>query len=277
MYIASPAPVGYARTVAEAVSDLLWEIADCVELRRCKERSVLRHPCRAIIDLQADEPWEQHQRPEPWSGRLESARILFVSSNPSIDRKEPYPTGAWKRAEVEHFFERRFEDQIVEGTRPRKEGGAPAKKPVPYLNEALGIASALIGYPASPGVDYALTEVVHCKSANRQGLERRRGEPGALELCPTRYLRRIIEASGALLVVAVGADARRHLLREIELPGDFGLLARGHRPLIGPVPVGSRSRHFLAIGGISSADRRRVSDDRVLSSQDRERLRALLA
>lgn len=70
---------------------LLWEIADCSELRRCREEPDVAHPCQAISDLQADEPWDRHQRPEPWNGHLETAPILFVSSNPSIDRSEPYP------------------------------------------------------------------------------------------------------------------------------------------------------------------------------------------
>lgn len=259
------------------IVDLLWEIANCGELRRCKAQPDPAHPCQAIVDLQADVPWPEHQRPEPWNGDLGSAPILFVSSNPSIDRSEPYPTGASDREQVEPFFERRFEDQIVDGTRPRKKDGAVAARPVRYLNEVMRIASSLLGRPARPGTDYALTEVVHCKSARRRGLERQRGRPGALERCPPLYLRRIVEASGSRLVVAAGADVRRQLARELSLPADFGLLAHERRPLVGPVAVGGRSRHLLAIGGIGSAERRNVRDDRVLSPQDRGRVRALLA
>jgi hypothetical protein len=262
--------------VSEPINQLLWEIADCDELRRCRARPDEAHPCQAIVDLQADRPWQEHQRPEPWNGDFGSARILFVSSNPSIDRSEPYPAGASGRAEVERFFPRRFEEHIADGTRPRKLGGVPAARPVPYLNEVLGIASDLLGRVASPGVDYALTEVVHCKSAGRQGLERRRGRPGALERCPALYLRRIVDASGSRLVVAVGADARRALIRELSLAEDFGLLARGGRPLV-PVSGGSDGRYCLAIGGISSSDRRDVLDERVLSHQDLERIRQMLA
>jgi hypothetical protein len=258
------------------VEALLWEIADCAELRRCRAGSDPEHPCQAIVAVQAEEPWERHQRPEPWNGALATAPILFVSSNPSIDRTEPYPTGAADRQAVSSFFNRRFDDHIVGGTRPRKVGGVPAARPVPYLNEVMRIASSLLGRAANPGSDYAITEVVHCKSAGRRGLERRGGRPGALQLCPSLYLRRIVDLSGARLVVAVGSDARRQFGRELGLPGDFGLLAHGHRPLV-RMASSPDDRYYLAVGGISSSERRNVMDDRVLSAADRRFLRNLLA
>ncbi len=256
---------------------LLWEIADCPELRLCREHPDSSHPCQAIVDLQADRPWTDHQRPEPWNGDLVSAPVLFVSSNPSIDRTEPYPTGAWgDPGVVTDFFARRFEDHIVDGTRPLKLGNLVAAKPVQYLAEVKRIAANLFARPVEPGRDYAITEVVHCKSASRAGLDSKRGKPGALELCPSRYLRRVLEASGAKLIVVVGVDALRFTRREAGLPEDFGLLAKGCQPLLGPLRLGGGERHFLAVGGIGAADRRDVLSDLVIAPLDLARVRALL-
>lgn len=255
---------------------LLLEIADCPELRLCREHPDPSHPCQAIVDLQADRPWAEHQRPEPWNGRLESAPLLFISSNPSIDRSEPYPTGSWDDGEsIASFFERRFDDHIVDGTRPRKLDGRIAAKPVTYLNEVRRIASNLFDRTVAPGTDYAITEVVHCKSASRAGLERRGGQPGALARCPGRYLRRVVESSGARVMVAVGADALREMKGEVGLPEEFGLLARGGQPLVEAV-IGDRDRLLVAVGGIGSPNSRDVLKTVVLSSPDLARVQAAL-
>jgi hypothetical protein len=42
--------------------------------------------CRDVILTQDVPSLEKFQVPEPWCGDLESAPILFVSSNPSIDK-----------------------------------------------------------------------------------------------------------------------------------------------------------------------------------------------
>jgi len=47
--------------------------------------------------------------PEPWSGRIESTPILFVSSNPSFNRREDFPTVSWDDDRIEAFFTTRFE------------------------------------------------------------------------------------------------------------------------------------------------------------------------
>ena len=52
-------------------------------------------------------------------------------------------------------------------------------------------AGELLGREAVPGVDYAMSEVVHCKSA------RERGVGSALGECVPRYLEALVAASGA--------------------------------------------------------------------------------
>jgi nitrous oxide reductase accessory protein NosL len=52
-----------------------------------------------------------------------------------------------------------------------------------------------------PGVDYAITEVVHCKSPGQFGVTQ------ALHYCARMYTKRVIQSSGARIVVFVGAHA----------------------------------------------------------------------
>lgn len=63
-------------------------LPDCAESLR---RPTCDNSCSAIIDIQGALSWESFQVPEPWSGRLLTTPILFLSSNPSISGTEAYP------------------------------------------------------------------------------------------------------------------------------------------------------------------------------------------
>ena len=65
----------------------------------------------------------QLQVPEPWSGNLEHAPILFLSSNPSISTAELYPRWEWPDEEIADFFGRRFGGgQMGDNKKRRNEG-----------------------------------------------------------------------------------------------------------------------------------------------------------
>ena len=63
------------------------------------------------------------QVPEPWSGDLEGAPILFLSSNPSISTAELYPRWKWPDEEIAGFFGRRFSGGRMGGNRERRKEG----------------------------------------------------------------------------------------------------------------------------------------------------------
>ena len=54
-----------------------------------------------------------------------------------------------------------------------------------------------------PGKDFAMTEIVHCKSRNEEGVE------DAEDCCSTLYLERILTISPARVVIVYGARAKR--------------------------------------------------------------------
>lgn len=110
--------------------DLLLKIAHC-EIANERLNNLLQgiaddHPCTSICDYQCtDFPKKTSSKqkftkamfhvPEPWSGNLKTAEILFVGSNPSIDLKEKlfpkFESQEWsedKKNEVVNFFSTRL-------------------------------------------------------------------------------------------------------------------------------------------------------------------------
>lgn len=57
----------------------------------------LRHPCRKIVDSQ-DAFEGPFQVPEAWACNLESARIVYLSSNPAISAGNP--ASMWRAKRV---------------------------------------------------------------------------------------------------------------------------------------------------------------------------------
>lgn len=180
---------------------IFWDIINCPNIKNCHSGS----PCFDIISSQCQyhQPWHS---PEPWTGDIENARLLFVSSNPSIMKGEVFPytqnvplckktfVGAkfngysvpWPNNDIERFFESRLQGQIdpVSGKQY-----VSAKKQVLCVNGKYSrsvptwvkmdkYASAILGKKQiQAGIDYAICEVVKCKSKNEYGV------PSAMQYC----------------------------------------------------------------------------------------------
>ena len=70
------------------------------------------HPCAQVVrKMRFIAPLV----PEPWSGNLRDAPILFLSSNPSLNRKESYPEESWSDSQLEDFFSIASEEAIDSG------------------------------------------------------------------------------------------------------------------------------------------------------------------
>jgi hypothetical protein len=71
---------------ASDLLDTFLSVARCPNVRICLESDVF-HPCREIVESQRSggvQTYPDFQIPEPWVRELDHARILFISSNPSI-------------------------------------------------------------------------------------------------------------------------------------------------------------------------------------------------
>ena len=181
---------------------LLNDIAYCenvtkVLLNNCSS------PCEKIIKSQKNE-YSKFHLPEPWNGDIENCKILFISSNPSINNEEEYPDSEWEKELIEDFFTNRFSKEkkwVQNELRPLlKNGEYPLPKNwVRFWAALRSMAKVLLDTKKTKaGVDYAMTEIVHCKSHSEIGVEE------ALETCADKYLDRILKLSKAKIVVCLG-------------------------------------------------------------------------
>jgi len=200
---------------------LLLEIARCPVVSQCLANPGLAHGCSAIVRSQRSESLAEHRVPEPWSGHLATAPILFIGSNPSISANESpnAPDPRWRDSDeyITDYFENRFDRHIT----------AREYASVKFWQAVQDLATELLENPAIPGRDFALTEVVHCKSTAEGGVAQAMGE------CARRYLGRVIEASGAHIVVVLGAKAREATQATFDLhqmTGTLHLVDVGTRP-----------------------------------------------
>jgi uracil-DNA glycosylase len=211
---------------------LLIKIARCENARLASEDE--SHACRRVVAAQSGLGRTGHQLPEPWSGCIETAPLLFVGSNPSFNPHETFPVEEWPDDEIVAYF-----------TTPDR-----LDLNVRYWNVVRSIAGALLGREPRPGHDYALTELVRCKSWNEKGV------PQALGTCTERYLEKTLEVAGAKVVIALGKVAREGIASHIGCRSEIGLRR-------GTFNIGGRKRAVLMLGHPSSGQRQTPMDAEV--------------
>jgi uracil-DNA glycosylase len=198
---------------------LLGEIAHCSIAKAIRlGDSPVSVPCHNVVSLQAGKSF---QLPEPWSGQLDTAPLLFVSSNPAIDELEVYPDESWEDGKTIDFFQKRFtsEDGWVIDGRALQQRGTRGRG-VSFWGHARNRAREILQREVTPGVDFALTEVVHCKSLKERGVSE------ALDFCSERYLEKVIASAAAKVLVVYGkhaADAIRGRFGSAMIPQGPGL------------------------------------------------------
>ena len=105
---------------------LLARITRCPVAERCLDGEQL--PCSTIVGSQQAAAGGFHV-PEPWSGHITRAAVLFVSSNPSIDPGEAYPTSGWDDEGRVDFFACRFDQPATNPRRRTRPRGKPRSQP----------------------------------------------------------------------------------------------------------------------------------------------------
>lgn len=188
--------------------DLLLEIARCPIAASCLEVRSSQHGCAAIVHNQDVKSLDEFQLPEPWSGDIEKAPILFVGSNPSIANDPPdrFPRGWWQDEDIQKYFVNRFSGTEKVWVDHR------AFRRVTYWAKIWARAKEILGDGCRPGIHFALTEVVHCKSQREAAVD------GALPTCRDRYLRRVLEKSGAGVIAVLGKKSRTAVQDCLDIP-----------------------------------------------------------
>lgn len=194
------------------------------------------HPCAKIVKLQIGDTsnLSDRQRPEPWMGNLSKSQVLFISSNPSINEeelpfRENFPTFSWSLEESGDFFTNRIGEHVTFGhsslpnfiTRSvdgqYRNGLTRPLVPQYTWKKIHERALEIIGETADPSRNYALTEIVHCKSREEAGVKE------SSSICIDTWMSKILNLSPAKIVVIVGGQVRdRYAKSNLGLPETFG-------------------------------------------------------
>jgi len=151
--VVSDGPSALARGLSP-LAGLALSIAHCPEVEVA--RSTAGHPCRKIVTSQPADP-KVWQMPEPWAGNLATGRIVFLSSNPSINHAEEYPRGDWDDGKVVDFVTERFTHGWVKNGQVLLLDGTYHPKKVQFWVRVRKRAAELLGRVADPAVDYVMT------------------------------------------------------------------------------------------------------------------------
>jgi uracil-DNA glycosylase len=94
----------------------------------------------------------------------------------------------------------------------------------------------------TPGEDYVISEVVHCKSRNEGHVNE------VLDTCVKLYLMRLIECSTARIIVCMGKHAQNAVCKTYDFNQEDNLY--------GPVKIGKHDRHFVFLPHPNSRGKR---------------------
>ena len=214
--------------------NLALAIASCSDV--CIAIGDKKHPCHKVVSWQAQQfqpvitevIWSQLHRPEPWTGDLATAKIVFLASNPSFDPNENFPNWnekEWSDEDVSRFGAERFTSDI-----DRKFGAIDSPDPslrdrtiwrsgnlskeVKHWKWVRQFAAFTLGKEVSQTsaiTDYVMTELVHCKSPHEEGVVQ------AVSQCTLKWFEQIMAISPANIIFIAGAKSAEAF---VEMYGD---------------------------------------------------------
>lgn len=241
----------------------LMDVGRCPIVAQVREGCAPGHPCSSIVNNQAHVPLPLHQGPEPWTGHLDQAKVLFVSSNPSYGEDDAYPRWSAPTTDLVDYFESRFDGgpgQIADGAYLVAPDGT--RKYIQFWGSCLRVVQEVLP-DARPGVDYALTEVVRCKSKMEIGVLKARSQ------CADLYLHQTLtQAANANLVVIFG----KHAVTEMNQRYGLALSTDARH---GIADIAGRLRWVVWLDHPASA--RKVRLHRVLTETELTELRSWVA
>ena len=175
--------------------ELLLSISNCDEvLKSIKDKS---HPCHTIVHYQyINNSKKEFQHPEPWNGNIDSADILFVGSNPSIDFDEYYPTDSWSGNDIFAFHNNRFslDNEYYQKNKNKVKFWQCMRKIASWLLEKTLDDNSLDASICS-------TEIVHCKSKKENGV------PESCGKCVEKWMVHVLSMFNGTYIVILGKTA----------------------------------------------------------------------
>ena len=200
--------------------------------------------CHEIYNSQGCADIRDFQVPEPWSGDIENAPILFVGINPGFTPGELYPKlnspnpnnpswidpqsfGLFDLDKVEDFFENRFnhkhthlnpyvkiqnkKGKLSFSVRMNDGSYKNVRGYWNYIQSISDIISDLLlnnnSQKTMPGKDYALTELVHCKSLSIDYIT-----TDCYKKCANSFFNDILNvATNLRYLIVIGAKPRKYV------------------------------------------------------------------
>ena len=206
------------------INNLALAISSCNEV--CLALRNENHPCYRVVNWQANKLGQKIEkieesnmhRPEAWTGNLAVAPIIFLSSNPSFDVTENFPSwdrSLWSDKKIIDFAVNRFDANLDRGYGAVQSNSLDLQdrtiaidkslsKKVEYWMWVRKYVAFILGKElknTSAIDDYVMTELVHCKSTNEEGVMQ------ALQTCSQKWFEKIMVESPAKLLVVAGAKA----------------------------------------------------------------------
>jgi len=202
------------------IPKLLIDILKCTIFCNLTANSDSKSSCEKIVNSQkTQDTFEKigFQLPEPWTGDIVNAPILVMSSNPGYAGFELYPNFNWPDSMMADFFMNRFKDRgskyswVYKNKVLNNDGTRGIS--VRYWTSIQKRVEELILRPAKPGIDYCITEIVHCKSPKQIGVD------SALHTCSNLFLNSKLRISQAKLIIGVGSFIRDFFKGEKDVNG----------------------------------------------------------
>ncbi|MFC1505715.1 uracil-DNA glycosylase family protein [Thermoproteota archaeon] len=249
---------------------LFDEIAHCSNIMSCFDNRNKNNHCTNIV-MSQNEVLFNLKIPEPWSGHLNKAPVLFLGSNPSISSNDRNPRWKSPNAMIKDFFIYRFgegnETWVKNGIHILdSKGRYDKKKWVRYWASVRSRYAELARKEKNsvrPGIDYSMSEVVHCKSKYEKHVR------SASKDCVKLYLRSLITTSAAKIIVCMGKHAQDSVCEKFSLKPD--------EKLHDPIKIGNIRRWFVFLPHPNSRRAGGRTFEKTLRPKQLEDLRKVLS
>lgn len=230
-------------TENEELIKLFEEIQYCENIKKYYSGEVTN--CDEIINSQGEKE-EDFQLPEPWNGDIVNAPILIISSNPSFNEKELYPTIKWKEEDRKDFYFNRFQSRWTKEEKYIKlRDGKYDKNWVRFWSSVKSRAKEIwTKGNISLGKDIALIEVVRCKSKEEKGVEK------AISNCSRKFLDKTFSLSNSKVIICTGKRAETMIKEFYNLE---------NKPYLENIIIGKRKRDLLFIPHPNARGQKKLS------------------
>lgn len=223
---------------------LFEEIQYCENIKKYYSGEITN--CYKIIECQREKE-ESFQLPEPWNGDIINAPILIISSNPSINKEEVYPTKEWTKEKRIDFYFNRFQSEWTKDEKYIKlKNGNYRKKSEKFWTEVKGIVEEIMEKEnIILGKDIALMEVVRCKSEREEGVKK------AVYDCSRKFLEKTLASNNSKIIICTGKKAKDMLKKIYKI--------EENKIYFENIIMGNKKRDLLFVGHPGSNCKRKPS------------------